>query len=176
MEEIRAKTLKGVQEQNCRSHCSFCPLHLLSPFSSTQAHSFQPRTNSNPTWPTSHLHLLAQIEAQCNSPTHFPFLSFSFLSPTSSLAVVFSFLPRWFQPPYHPLAWFFFPLAHHFPLSSSMQTPITSLAHHFPFFPLLVSCMNNPLQTSCLNTLPTCSPCCPSISVGNHLKTPPLAL
>ena len=128
MEEMRAKTLKGVQEQNYRSHCTFRPLHLLSPFPSTQTHSFQPRTNSSPSWPTSHLHFHSPNQSSMQQPI---FLFFSFSFP-------FLFFPS---------------LAHHFPLSSPMQTPITPLAHHFPLFPLLVFCMNSPL-----NTLPTCKP------------------
>ena len=130
---MRAKTLEGVQEQNCRSHCSFRPLHLLSPFPSTQAHSFQPRTNSNPSWPTSHLHFLAQIEAQCSNPFSFPFLFFFFPPTCLSLPPFFSHTASLFlQPPYLLQSAPFSPLSHHFPFSSPMQTPITSLAHHFP--------------------------------------------
>ena len=156
MEEIRAKTLKDVQEQNCRSYCSFRPSHLLSPFPSTQDHSFQPRTHSSPSWPTSHLHFLAQTEAQCNNPFSFPFFfpfpflffSFSHLPITSPF-----FLPCCQPLPTATLPSAISPFSHHFPLSSLMQTPITPLAHHFSLFPLLVSCMNSPL-----NTLPTCKP------------------
>ena len=129
---------EGVQEQNCRSHCSFRPLHLLSPFPSTQDHSFQPRTHSNPSWPTSHLYFLAQIEAQCSNPFSFPFLFFSFL--------------------------FFLPLAHHFPLSSPMlpassynhpiscnQPPLLSLS---PFFSHA-----NSHHPTCPSLSPFSSPC-----------------
>ena len=150
---MRAKTLKGVQEQNCRSHCSFRPLHLLSPFPSTQAHSFKPRTNSNPSWPTSTSIFVAQTKAQCSNPFFFLFLFFCFLSPTCpSLPPFFSHaISLFLQPPYLLQSAPFSLLSHHFPLSSPMQTPITPLAHHFPLFPLHVSCMNSPL-----NTLSTC--------------------
>ena len=174
---MRAKTLEGVQEQNCRSHYSFRPLHLLSPFPSTQAHSFQPKTNSSPSWPTSHLHFRGPNQSPMQQPIFFFFFSFSFLFfpplahhfplsspmlPASSYShptscnqpPFFSHATSLFlQPPYLLQSTPFSLLSHHFPLSSPMQTPITPLAHHFPFFPLLVSCMNSPL-----NTLPTCKP------------------
>ena len=40
---MRAKTSKGVQSKTIGDHCSFRPLHFLSPFPSTQAHSFEIR-------------------------------------------------------------------------------------------------------------------------------------
>ena len=132
---MRAKTLKGVQEQNCRSHCSFRPLHLLSPFPSTQTHSFQPRTNSSPSWPTSHLHFRGPNQSPMQQPIFFffpfPFLFFSF----PHLPITSPFLLPCCQP---------LPTA-------TLPPAISPLSHHFPLFPLHVSCMNSPL-----NTLPTC--------------------
>ena len=135
---MRAKTLKGVQEQNCRSHCSFRPLHLLSPFPSTQAHSFQPKTNSSPSWPTSHLHFRGPNQSPMQQPIFFFFLFFSFL--------------------------FFPPLARHFPLSSPMlsassyrhptscnQPPLPSLS---PFFSHA-----NSHHPTCPSLSPFSSPC-----------------
>ena len=78
-----------------------------------------------------------------NAATHFLFflflfLFFSFLSPTCpSLHSFFSHAVSLFlQPPY-----------------LLQSAPFSPLSHHFPLFPLLVSCMNSPL-----NTLPTCKP------------------
>ena len=79
---MRAKISKGIQEQNCRSHCSFRPLQFLSPFPSTQTHSFQPRTNSRPSWPTSHLHFHGPNCSPMQQPIFLFFFFFSFLSPT----------------------------------------------------------------------------------------------
>ena len=65
--------MKGVQEQNCRSHCSFRLLHLLSPF------PFSPGPI-----PAHHGPLPTSIfwpKPKPNATTHFPFLFFSFLSP-----------------------------------------------------------------------------------------------
>ena len=94
-----------------------------------------------------------------NAATHFPFLSFSFLflffpflSPLAHHFPLSS--PMLPAPLTATLPPAISPLSHHFSLSSPMQTPITPLAHHFPLFPLLIFCMNIPL-----NTLPTCSPC-----------------
>ena len=144
--------MKGIQEQNCRSHCSFCPLHLLSPFTSTQDHSFQPRTHSSPSWPTSHLHFHGPNQSPMQQPIFFSFPFFFFSFP--HLPITSPFLLPCCQPlPTATLPPAISPLSHHFPLSSPMQTPITPLAHHFPLFPLLVSCLNSPL-----NTLPTCKP------------------
>ena len=113
MEEIRAKTLKGVQEQNCRSHCSFRPLHLLSPFPFIQAHSFQSRINSSLSWPTSHLHFRGPNWSPMQQPI---FLFFFFSFPTyPSLPPFFSHATN---PPYsHP--------------TSYNQPPLPSLS---PFF------------------------------------------
>ena len=152
MEDIKANTLKGVQEQNCRSHCSFRLLHLLSPFPSTQTHSFQPKTNSSPSWPTSHLHFCGPNQSPMQQPIFFffpfPFLFFSF----PHLSITSSFLLPCCQPfPTATLPPAISPLSHHFPLSSPIQTPITPLAHYFSLFALHVSCMNSPQ-----NTLPTC--------------------
>ena len=77
------------------AHCTF------------QAHFLQPKPNSNPTWPTFHLHLLAQTKAQGNGPNQGPrqwpflFLSFPFFPPAHLLQ-----LPS-------PLSLL---LSHHFPL------------------------------------------------------------
>ena len=78
---MRAKTLEGVQEQNYRSHCSFCPLHLLSPFLPKPI-PFSPGPILAHHGPLPTSIFLAQIEAQCSNPFSFPFLFFSFLSPT----------------------------------------------------------------------------------------------
>ena len=124
-----SQNIKLCSKQNYRSHCSFLPLHLLSPFSSTQAHSFQPRTNSSPSWPTSHLHFLVQTEAQCNNPFSFPFL---FLSPTCpSLPFFFSHATSPLTTTLPPTT---SPLSHHFLLFLPCKLPSPHLPITFPFF------------------------------------------
>ena len=145
IEEIRAKTLKGVQEQNCRSHCSFWPLHLLSPFPSTQAHSFQPKTNSSPSWPTSHLHFYGPNRSQMQQPIFlfflffsFFFLFFPFLSPTCpSLPPFFSHAT---SPPYsHPTFYNQPSLPSLSPFLLPCKLPSPHLPITFPFFLSLFS-------------------------------------
>ena len=101
MEEMRAKTLKGVQEQNCRRPLPIPPLlHLPSPGS--------PKPMKEP-----NCYFLL-------SPKLVP----AFLSPT---CMIFS------------------PLAHYFPFSSPMQTPITHLHNFFPSCPSLP--FSSPMKT-----------------------------
>ena len=97
-----------------RSHCSFRPLHLLSPFPSTHAHSFQPKTNSSPPWPTSlsPSHLL-QMPPQLHS--YLPITSSFFLiflhHPTCpSLPLSSPMLPATLPPATNPLFSPFSPL------------------------------------------------------------------
>ena len=157
---MRAKTLEGVQEQNCRSHCSFRPLHLLSPFPSTQVHSFQPRTNSSPSWPTSHLHFCGPNQSPMQQPIFFFFSFLFFFSPTCpSLPLSSPMLPASYyshptscnQPPLAPLpslSPFFSHANSHHPTCPSLS-PFSSpcFLHEQP--------PKHPphLQTSCQNTL-----------------------
>ena len=135
---MRAKILKGVQEQNCRSHCSFRPLHLLSQFPSTQTHSFQPRTNSSPSWPTSH-HFRGPNQSPMQQPIFFfSFLFFSF----SHLPITSPFL----LPCYQPL-----PTATLPPAINPLQPPLPSL---FPFFSHA-----NSHHPTCPSLSPFSSPC-----------------
>ena len=135
---MRAKTLEAIQEQNCRSHCSFRLLHLLSPFLSTQAHSFQPRTNSSPSWPTSHLHFCGPNRSPMQQPIFlfFLFLFFSFLSFSfPHLPITSPFLLPCYQPPLQPpyllqLA----PSPITFPFLLPCKLPSPHLPITFPFF------------------------------------------
>ena len=144
---MRAKTLEGVQEQNCRSHCSFRPLHLLSPFPSTQAHSFQPKTNSSPSWP----------KPKPNAATLFFSLFFLFL--------FFSFL---FFPPlahHFPLSSPMLPTSSYSHPTSCNQPPLPSLS---PFFSHA-----NSHHPTCPSLSPFSSPC---FLLAAPLKTPLLSI
>ena len=85
MEEMRAKTSKGVQSKTAGDHCSFRHLHLLSPLPSIQAHSFETRPIS--------AHPLGPKFKPNQSPYPFPFLlrapgRLAFLSSASRASMV----------------------------------------------------------------------------------------
>ena len=165
MEEIRAKTSKGVQSKTAEDHYSFRPFAppkpiFLQPKRITikLAHFRPPFMAQN----------LAHQQAQVWPDSAPPGLLLFFPSPRTLMSPAFGHALQvdnslFLQPPYLLQSAPFSLLSHHFPLSSPMQTPITPLAHHFPLFPLLVLCMNSPL-----NALPTCSPCWQPLEDSSH--------
>ena len=73
---MRSKTSKGVQSKTAGDHSHSAPLHLLTPFPSTQAYSFETRPISAQT----KAQVIAQTKAQCNGPFSL-FLLFFFHAP-----------------------------------------------------------------------------------------------
>ena len=113
--------MKGVQSRTAGDHCSFRPLHLLSPFPSTQAHSFQPKTTSSPSWPTFHLHFFGPNRIPIQQPI---FLFFSFLP---HLPITSLFLLPCYQP-HLPITFPFFLSL--FPATNSLEDPSFGYKSH----------------------------------------------